>query len=176
MAQKLQVEIRQTRPFGSLEEEALLNIRRTADRIHRSIQHVMRPYGLTETQYNALRILRGAGEKGLRCSEVGERLVSHDPDITRLLNRLERQNLIHRRRDDADRRVVYSVISEAGSAMLRELDPVVENSASAMLGHMPPERLQALIDLLEEAREHCHDGDEPPACQAGNDCPTSKVT
>jgi DNA-binding MarR family transcriptional regulator len=155
MAQKLREQIRQTRPFQSKEEEALLNLRRTADCVHRAFQQIMRPYGLTETQYNALRILRGAGDSGLRCSEVGDRLVSHDPDITRLLNRLERRELIHRQRDEKDKRVVYTVISDAGRELLKELDLIVGQSVQSLLGHLSAAKLDSLIDLLEQARDRC---------------------
>jgi DNA-binding MarR family transcriptional regulator len=155
MARKLREQVRQTRPFQSKEEEALLNLRRTADCVHRAFQQLMRPYGLTETQYNALRILRGAGDCGLRCSEVGDRLVSHDPDITRLLNRLERRELIHRQRDENDRRVVYTVISDAGRELVKELDVIVGQSVRSLLGHLSAAKLHSLIDLLEQARDKC---------------------
>src|ERR1700751_511349 len=97
MISKLQDEIKQTRPFANPEEEALLNIRRTSDRLQHYAQQIFKPHGLTPTQYNVLRILRGAGPAGLRCSEIGERLVSSDPDITRLLGRLQKQKLIRRK-------------------------------------------------------------------------------
>ena len=152
MGKKLQQEIKQTKPFQSLEEEALLNISRTADGLHRALQQVIKPYGLTATQYNALRILRGAGPSGLRCSEVGERLVNHDPDITRLMDRLERQKLVRRRRDQTDRRVVYALITELGLKNLAELDPVIQKTAKSLLRNLKREQLEQLIDLLEEAR------------------------
>lgn len=153
MAKKLQDEIKQTRPFASLEEEALLNLQRTADRLQRGFQQMLKPTGLTATQYNAMRILRGAGDAGLKCSELGDRLVSHDPDITRLLGRLEKLKLIRRHRDSKDRRVVYAHITPAGLEQLRLMDPIVAEAVSRTLRHMAPERLEMLVDLLEEARE-----------------------
>jgi DNA-binding MarR family transcriptional regulator len=152
MGKKLQQEIKQSRPFHSLEEEALLNISRTADAMHRALQQVIKPYGLTATQYNALRILRGAGAAGLRCSEVGERLVNQDPDITRLMDRLERQKLVRRRRSQADRRVVHTQITELGLKHLAELDPVIQRTAKSLLRGLKREQLEELIELLEEAR------------------------
>ena len=115
MVRKLQQEIRQSQPFASLEEEAMLNLARTADRMQSSVRQLLKPFGLTPNQYNALRILRGAGPGGLTCTELGERLVSEDPDITRLLDRLAKQQLVRRRRNEGDRRVVYTEISPRGS-------------------------------------------------------------
>jgi DNA-binding MarR family transcriptional regulator len=154
MINKLQEEIRQTRPFGSLEEEALLNIRRTSDRMQYSAQQAFKPLGVTLTQYNVLRILRGAGDHGLRCSEIGDRLVSSDPDITRLLARLQKQKLIRRRRDPKDRRVVHATITTDGLKLLGEADPVVDHNVRGMLGHMSPDKLSVLVNLLEEARQN----------------------
>src|SRR4029079_5455628 len=98
MAGRLQKEIQQTRPFGSLEEEAFLGLQRTADALARRAYDVLKPSGLSATQYNVLRILRGAGEAGLACGEIGERMITRDPDITRLLDRLEARHLIARAR------------------------------------------------------------------------------
>src|SRR6201999_2201075 len=112
-------------PFSSVEEEMLLNLQRTSGRVQHQFQQMAKPKGLTPTQYNVLRILRGAGENGLRCSEVGERLISDDPDITRLLDRLQKQKLIRRKRDLKDRRVIYTFITAEGLRLLKKLDPVV---------------------------------------------------
>src|ERR1700759_2530824 len=125
MVSKLQEEIKQTRPFANIEEEALLNIRRTSDRLQHHTQQLFKAHGITPTQYNVLRILRGAGEKGLRCSDIGVRLVSSDPDITRLLGRLQKQKLIRRKRDPKDRRVIYANITGEGMRLLQETDPLV---------------------------------------------------
>ncbi|HLH33598.1 MAG TPA: MarR family transcriptional regulator [Alloacidobacterium sp.] len=153
MASKLQEEIKQTRPFGSIEEEALLNIRRTSDRLQYHGQQLFKPHGITPTQYNVLRILRGAGDGGLRCSDIGERLVSSDPDITRLLGRLQIQKLIKRKRNPKDRRVIYATITAQGLNLLKELDPIVSESTRQVFRHMDKEKLQTLISLLEEARQ-----------------------
>jgi len=154
MVSKLQEEIKQTRPFTSVQEEALLNIRRTSDRLQYSSQQIFKPLGITPTQYNVLRILRGAGENGLRCSEIGERLVSSDPDITRLLGRLQKQKLIRRKRDPKDRRVVHANITADGLRLLDEADPIVNQNVKEMLGHMSEDRLSTLVSLLEEARQN----------------------
>jgi DNA-binding MarR family transcriptional regulator len=153
MGSKLQEEIKQSRPFTSLEEEVLLNIHRTSDRIQHYFQQTIKPLGLTPTQYNVLRILRGAGENGLRCSEVGERLVSSDPDITRLLDRLQKQKLLRRKRDAKDRRVIYTTITAEGLRLLKELDPLVTDSVKQLLKHVGKEKLTTLVALLEEVRQ-----------------------
>ena len=152
MANKLKDEIRQNKPFSGLEQEALLNIRRTSGYVEHVTQQILKKQGLTDSQYNVLRILRGAGPDGLRCTEIGERMITPDPDVTRLIGRLQRQRLVARHRDTRDRRVVHIRISSAGNAILEELDPVVEASGKAMLGHLTQDKLAALIDLLEEAR------------------------
>lgn len=153
MVSKLQEEIKQTRPFASIEEEALLNIRRTSDRLQYHSQQLFKPHGITPTQYNVLRILRGAGDGGLRCSAIGERLVSSDPDITRLLGRLQKQKLIKRKRDPKDRRVIYATITPDGLRLLKETDPLVLDSIKQLLKHMNKEKLTALVSLLEEVRQ-----------------------
>ncbi len=149
---RLAEEIQQHRPFESLESEAILNLQRTADQLRRSFQQTLKGHGLTEAQYNVLRILRGAEPDGLRCSQIGERMISHDPDVTRLLKRLGRQKLTERRRDIKDRRVVLMKITKPGLQLLKELDPVVDKSTRQALGHLTGEKLSLLIDLLEEAR------------------------
>ena len=152
MTNKLKEEIRQNKPFSGLEQEALLNIHRTSGYVLHVMQQILKEQGLTEPQYNVLRILRGAGPKGLRCSDIGERMISRDPDITRLLNRLQRRRLVGRHRDTRDRRVIHIRITAAGSAILQELDPVVEGAAVSTLSHVSQDKLVALIDLLEEVR------------------------
>ncbi|HTZ90500.1 MAG TPA: MarR family transcriptional regulator [Alloacidobacterium sp.] len=153
MVSKLQEEIKQTRPFANIEEEALLNIRRTSDRLQHYSHQLFKPLGITPTQYNVLRILRGAGTAGLRCSEIGERLVSSDPDITRLLGRLQKQKLIRRKRDPKDRRVIYATITADGLRLLSEADPLVNESAKEIFRHMSKESVTALVSLLEEVRQ-----------------------
>ena len=99
MARNIQSELKQNKPFSSREEELVLNIIRTADQLQRGLAQLFSDLGLTGTQYNALRILRGAGEAGLACGEIADRMVTRDPDITRLLDRLDKQGLISRNRE-----------------------------------------------------------------------------
>ena len=108
---------------------------------------------LTPTQYNALRILRGAGTAGLPCREVGERMVTREPDVTRLLDRLEDRGLVHRQRSDRDRRVVEATITPVGLERLGELDGPVLKALEGQLSHLGEESLRGLIGILEQIRE-----------------------
>ena len=152
MAIALRDEIKQTRPFASLEQEAHLSIERTAAILGHAVAEVLKPYGISRTQYNALRILRGAGEAGLTAGDVGDRMITRDPDVTRLLDRLETRGLAERSRCTEDRRVVWTHITEAGLAAIAPLDTAVNELHLRRLGHLGPERLAALIELLEAAR------------------------
>jgi DNA-binding MarR family transcriptional regulator len=148
----LQAELRQKVPFTSREQEAYLSLLRTADALQSKVEARLKEFGLTGTQYNALRILRGAGAEGLPCSEVGERMITRDPDITRLLDRLQKRGLVERARGKSDRRVVFGKITGAGLKLLRDLDEPIEKHGREMLRHMGQARLKQLIDLLEEVR------------------------
>jgi DNA-binding MarR family transcriptional regulator len=152
MSQRLKDEIRQTRPFLNLEEEVFLEIRRTAEMLVREVTEALRPTGLTGTQYNVLRILRGAGEQGITCGQVGERMVTHDPDLTRLMDRLEKRGLIQRSRDERDRRVVLTRITAEGTRLMKELDGTVAAAHKQALGHLGEKKLRALGELLGAAR------------------------
>jgi len=153
MTPGLQNEIKQTKPFASLEQEAMLNIERTAALLGHQLEQALKPFGITPTQYNVLRILRGAGDRGLCRHEVRERLVAQVPDVTRLLDRLEEMKLIARERDAADRRLVNTHITTHGLELLEELDQPVIDFHKAQLGHLGKEKLRTLIDLLSTARE-----------------------
>lgn len=152
MTGKLAAEIKQTKPFGSLEEEAILNLHRTASILVQVEADTLKPHGLSMTQYNALRILRGAGAKGIACQEIAERMIRRDPDITRLIDRLEERRLVERARSQEDRRVVVNRITDEGLKILSALDPVVREMPRKILGHLGEKRLRALIELLEQAR------------------------
>ena len=152
MVTKLQEELKQTKPFASLEEEVVLNLARTAEYVGSRGAEVFKRADLTPTQYNALRILRGAGEDGLTCGEIGERMVTRDSDITRLLDRLERRGLVSRERPESNRRVVITRITEGGLQLLAELDAPVNESHQKLAGHMGEKRLKALNNLLEALR------------------------
>jgi DNA-binding MarR family transcriptional regulator len=152
MAGRLAKEIRQSRPFASLEEEAFLNLARTFEVLQQRVSDALKPYQLTATQYNVLRILRGAGPEGMTCSQAGEKMVNHDPDMTRLLDRLEGRKLIERARSREDRRIVITRITKTGLGLVDSLDEPMKNLHKRQAGHIGKERLQQLIDTLESLR------------------------
>ena len=160
MTSRLQDEIKQTRPFRSVHEEAALNIARTAAVLNHAFSEALKPYGITATQYNVLRILRGAGSSGLCRNEVRDRLIAQVPDVTRLLDRMEDAGLIERERDTADRRLVTTRISDEGLRLLKSLDAPESALQRKQLGHLSKDQLDALIELLSLARGT---GDRPDA-------------
>jgi len=151
----LKLEIVQEPPFSSVEEEAFLNLLRTSDALQRAFHRKTRNWGVTATQYNVLRILRGAQPNGLTCAAIGGRMITAEPDITRLLARLKALKLIRQQRDKHDRRVVWTQISEAGLELLQAMDPVIQRVPREMLGHMSGLELAQFVGSLESAREHC---------------------
>jgi DNA-binding MarR family transcriptional regulator len=152
MASDLRTELKQTRPFRSALEEAWLSIQRTAAVLEHDVETWLKPSGVTATQYNVLRILRGAGPDGLCRNEIRERMVRRVPDVTRLLDRLEEQDLIERARGGDDRRFVTTRITRAGLKVLADLDQGIDDFHQRELGHMNDERLRSLVDLLAEVR------------------------
>lgn len=152
MNMALQDEILQTKPFDSLEQEAFLNLLRTTDCLQRGVVEALKPHGLTMVQYNVLRILRGSGETPLSCGEIAGRLITRDPDITRLLDRMEANGWVTRTRDEVDRRVVKSRITPAGLDVLAALDPTIRDLHRRLLGHLSADELTTLNDLLTAAR------------------------
>ncbi|SRR5690554_3528714 len=153
MSPKLQSAIKQKRPFGSLEQEVSLTLTRLASELNAAQADLLRGAGVTWTQYNALRILRGAEGEPLSCGDIGERMISRDSDVTRLLDRLEKQGLVHRARGERDRRVVKTRITDKGLALLAELDQPVAEMHTRQLGHLGTAKLRTLLSLLEEASE-----------------------
>lgn len=135
-----------------LEERIFLALLKTADALGQEAEQLIRSANLTGTQYNVLRILRGAGPEGLACREIGERLISHDPDITRLLDRMEKRGLITRERQKNDRRVVKTRITPQGLELLKPLDQPMRDLHKRQFRHMAATRLKVLSDLLEEIR------------------------
>lgn len=133
------------------EEAAYLDLARTTEMLSRPLAQLLKTEDLSPAQYNVLRILRGSPD-GLTCGEIGNRMITRDPDITRLLDRLERRDLISRCRDTQDRRVVLTRIAPDGLALLARLDEPVRETHRKMLGHVGPERLRALARLLEACR------------------------
>jgi DNA-binding MarR family transcriptional regulator len=143
-------------PFDAPEQEAFLNLIRTASVLTASFQRLFRAHKLSESTYNALRILRGsAGEAhGARtCSQIGEHLVAQVPDVTRLIDRLEQFGFAERVRCDKDRRVVYVKITRKGLDLLDTLDEPVLAMHRAQLGHLTPDELTELSRLLVKARQ-----------------------
>ena len=153
MAPKLQEEIKQGKPFRSLQEEVFINILLTADTLLRRLSELLKRSGLTPAQYNVLRILRGAGECGHACREIGDRMITKDPDITRLLDRLEDRRLVSRARDERDRRVITVRVTRQGLDLLSELDSEVDRFDLKLFEHMSERQLTKLCELLEVARE-----------------------
>jgi DNA-binding MarR family transcriptional regulator len=149
---KLAAEIKKRNPFDSLEQEVFLNLLRTADTLGREIGLALRPAGLSATQYNVLRILRGAGDAGLACGEIAERMITHDPDMTRLLDRIESRGLITRCRAQSDRRIVTTRITKKGLTTLTKLDKPIQSAHRAQLSHMNRGQLEKLLELIEIAR------------------------
>ena len=140
------------RQIGSPEETAFLDLLRTADVLTRSAIGVLKAEDLSSTQYNVLRILRGAPQ-GLPCGEIAGRLITRDPDVTRLLDRMEKRGLISRARDSRDRRLVLTRLSAEGLKLVNRLDEPVQQMHRKLLGHLGKERLRALGELLAVARE-----------------------
>lgn len=149
---RLQRELKKRRPFASPEQEALLNIARTADRFGICFARLFREYGLTPSQYNVLRILRGEG-KPLPILDVADRMLAAVPGITGLIDRLERMGLIARERSTEDRRVVYVTITDAGLDLLGRLDDPEAALHKRLIGHLSPDELRELSRLLEKARQ-----------------------
>jgi DNA-binding MarR family transcriptional regulator len=155
---RLQQEIKKRHPFPSAEEEVMLNLIRTSDRFQTSIGRLFRKYGLTPSQYNVLRILRGEG-KPLPCLEIADRLIAEVPGITGLLDRLEAGGLIVRERSREDRRVVFAAITPKGTDLVGQLDEPLEQQQKRLLGHLSRAELGELNRLLEKARESLLDDD-----------------
>jgi DNA-binding MarR family transcriptional regulator len=152
MTSRLQVELKQTKPFPSRESEAALGLLRTAAIFEHAQQEALRPFGITGTQYNVLRILRGAGDTGLCGREVGERMITRVPDIPRLLERMEEAGLIRRERDAEDRRHVIARITDAGLRTVDQVTPALVTLEQRFFGHLDGGTLDALIEALDEVR------------------------
>lgn len=146
---KLRAKLKQTRPFASREEEVYLSIQLTAERLWWGVSETLKRADLTHTQYNVLRILRGAGLSGASCSEISERLVTRDSDITRLLDRLEARGLISREREEQDRRIIIARMTKDGLRLLAGLDQPIQQCHRRHLGHLGDKELATLSKLLD---------------------------
>src|SRR5260370_25312039 len=142
---------KKVRRAGCPEEAAFLELLRTTDMLSRGVGQVLKNEGLSANQYNVLRILRGSPE-GLACGEIARRMITRDPDITRLLDRLERRGLISRRRETKDRRTVMAKITPEGLKVLVRLDEPVQSGHRKQLGHLGRERVREMTQLLSLAR------------------------
>jgi len=150
---RIQAEIKQTKPFPVAEEEAAVALQRTADLMAQQINAVLKPHGISPAQYNVLRILRGAGEDGLPCGEVGNRMITRDPDMTRLLDRMETRGLVERTREKKDRRVITARITPEGETMVGQLDGPVAELSVRQFSALTKAQLKTLVDLLDQLRE-----------------------
>lgn len=155
----LQRELKQSRPFLTTGEEAILGILRTGDLVRRHFAQVLEPFEVSTQQYNVLRILRGAGERGLPTLEIAERMVEHSPGITRLIDRLVAHGWADRSRCSEDRRVVYCRITSKGLALLEEVEEPLRVAHDEVLRNLPESQQKALIGLLDALR-----GGDTPTC------------
>lgn len=152
MSPDLRQELRQQKPFGSLAQEAFLSLARTEAQLREGIERLLEPHGLTLTQYNVLRVLRGAEAGGLCRNEIRDRLVTRMPDVSRLLDRMEGAGLIHRVRSAEDRRQVNTTLTPKGRTLVDKLDAPMTKAHEAQLGHLGARQLKTLIELLALAR------------------------
>ena len=144
-------EIQQRRPFQSAQQEAALGLLKTVDVLRLHISRVLEPFGVTDQQYNVLRILRGAGKAGLPTLEIAERMIERAPGITRLIDRLEKKSLVSRKRCTSDRRQVFCILAPAGARLLSRMDAPVAKADDA-LGALGDAELKTLIRLLDALR------------------------
>jgi len=148
----VQTEIRQTRPFRSTAQEATITLLRTASVVGRTIGRVLEPWGLSLAQYNALRIIRGAGSGGIPTLAVRERMIEEGTTITRLLDKLEDAGLIRRERALPDRRQVICYVTPAGKRLLDETDPAVDAADEEAVAALSERELALFVDLLDRVR------------------------
>jgi DNA-binding MarR family transcriptional regulator len=152
MSSSLRDDLRQKKPFTSLHQEAHLNVVRTSSTLVDAVEDLLKPYGISSTQYNVLRILRGAEPDGLCRNELRDRMITRMPDMTRLLDRMEEAGLVIRTRDGVDRRLVSTRITKSGRRLVDELDEPISELHKKMLGHLSATQLRTLIELLTLSR------------------------
>lgn len=153
MSRPIHTELKQSRPFDLVEEEVHVSLARTTALVERAFAQALKPHGITPTQYNVLRILRGAGPGGLCRNEVGERLVTPVPDVTRLLDRMADLQLITRQRSDDDRRLVRTQLTPKGLALVDALDEELRALHRKRLAHVDKAKLHALVETLADIRD-----------------------
>ncbi|MBV9038598.1 MAG: MarR family transcriptional regulator [Acidobacteriaceae bacterium] len=150
---RLQKEIKQTKPFRSIQQEAGLALLKTTDLVRRRLAKAIEPHHLSLEQYNVLRILRGAGNMGMATLEVSSRMIEQTPAITRLLDKLEAKKLVRRERCPEDRRQVLCWITDAGLHLLAEMDDEMESVGQEPFAHLTLTEIKNLIKLLDRIRE-----------------------
>lgn len=155
---QLQRELKKKQPFATPEQEAVLNILRTNDQYQNRFGRLFREYGLTSSQYNVLRILRGEG-KPMPCLEIGSRMIQVVPAMTGLIDRLEKLELVRRERCTEDRRVVYIELTDKATKLLSDMDEPVTDLEKTLIGHLTRKELRELSRLLEKARQSLDSGD-----------------
>jgi len=148
----LQDELRKERPFDHVEQEVALNLHRTSDAIELRFARMFKSFGLTGQQYNVLRILRGVGAEGLPSQAIGERMITFDPDVTRLVDRLLKSGLVERERSKTDRRVVQVKINAKGLGLLKKIDQPLHDLHQSVMTGLNESELQQLNNLLEKVR------------------------
>lgn len=149
---RLQDELKQRRAFGSLEQEALLNVVRTSSVLNDSIEQLLKPFGVSLAQYNVLRILRGSSPSPLCRNDIRDRMITRMPDMTRLLDRMEEAGLVARARESEDRRMVLTRLTDEGQRVLDAIDPLLEGEHKRLLGKLSSEEQRTLISLLTTIR------------------------
>jgi DNA-binding MarR family transcriptional regulator len=137
-----------------LEDQIFVALLKASDSLASQADQLIKANGLTSAQYNVLRILRGAGPEGLPCNTIAERMISRDPDMTRLLDRMEKRDVISRERQIEDRRVVKARITDEGLKLLKKMDAPIRELHKSQFAHMTSARLKTLMDLLTEAAAH----------------------
>ena len=153
MATTLQQEIKQSKPFESLQQEVLLNIARTSAVLMHRMEQSFREFGVTATQYNVLRIIQGAGSEGVSQCDIAVRLVAETPDVPRLLKRTEVAGLIRRTVDPNDKRVLRVALTSAGTRLLKQIEPQLKKLGLALFPSLSQAELRTLNRLLNSARE-----------------------
>jgi DNA-binding MarR family transcriptional regulator len=151
-ASQLQKELKQSTPFESVAVEVYLNLMRTHGLLTRAQSALLKKHQLTLALYNIMRILRGAGKDGLPCTEIGRRMITREPDVTRHIDRLVKRGFVSRQHSEADRRVVIQTLTPAGRKMLSKLDGPMREVGEGQLAHMSGAELKRLNELLVKAR------------------------
>lgn len=161
MASDLNTELRQNKPFSSLRHEAHVAIIRTSWRLMDAFERALKPFGITVTQFNVLRILRGSNPDGLCRNELADRMVTRMPDMTRLLDRMEDMGLIERSRDPDDRRMVRTQITKKGLKLLEQVDETARAEQDRPFERLDDEEVRMLIEMLQTIRESLQHDQKP---------------